>query len=228
MSAVVRYEGKRLRVGDARIEVSLTAFDSPGLLRLLGDGRAGQPVRLLRFLLSDDAYFRVRGVLRDAEGDPSSNAWLMARTIIEGACPELLTLLWMRHNHPNELSFDFRRFLGIDLDEAWETVSPRKLACYAVALPAEGSLHRAVNPEWQWGLTEQLLAGVYDSLSFLRWEAAKLAGAKPGKAPAQMERPGVKPSRDVETLGAGDGFESIEAFDDWYAKRKARMKPALE
>lgn len=226
MSGVVAYESGRLRVGDTRVGILSAAFEDPELIRIMLDGRPGQPIRLLRFLLPDDQYGRARRVLSSAPGSSVKNIMLVVRTIIDGECPNLMTLLWMMHEHPDALSFDFRRFLSIDLEEALGTMSPRKLAGYAVSLPAEGSLHRAVNPDWQWGLTEQLLAGVSDQLAFLRWESAKIAGAKPGKAPKQMVRPGVKPDKDVDVLGKGEGFESIEAFDDWYAKKQARMKPA--
>lgn len=228
MSSVVRYEGHGLRVGDARMPVRREAFDDPALIQLMLDQSVGQPVRLLRFLLEDDEYDKVRSVILSADGDRAEHARAIIQTIIKGECPELMTLIWMAHEHLSELSFDFKRFLSVDLDKALKKRSPRQLAQWAVAMPAEGSLNRAINPDWRWGLNEQLLAGVYDSLSFLRWEAAKLAGAKPGKTPEQLERPGVKPNKDVTRVGQGEGFETISEWDAWYADQKARMKPAPE
>lgn len=228
MGSVVRYESNKLQVGDAWIDISSEAFDSPALVQILQDGRPGQPIRLLRYLLPQDQYHHARKVLASAPGDPAQNTMMIVRTILEGECPELMTLLWMMHNHPNELRFDFRRFLQMDFDKALTKKSPRLMAGYAVAMPAEGSLHRVINPDWRWGITEQILAGIYDQMSYLRWEAVKIAGGKPGKAPDQMERPGVSPSADTDTVGASEGFESMEDFDAVYAEIKARMKPAPE
>lgn len=228
MTTVVRYEAKRLVLGDVRISVNTAAFDSPELFHFLIDASAAQPIRLLRYLLDDDGYLEARQVLLSADGNQAENVRSLVATIMQGECPELGTFLWMMHEYPSELRFDFRRFLSINLDEALETDSPRLLAQYAVAMPAEGSLHRSINPDWRWGIESQLLAGIYDHMSFLRWEAVKIAGGKPGNAPDQLERPGVNPKGGSETIGASEGFESIEDFKAAYAEIRASMKPAPE
>lgn len=217
-----------LRIGEFTVHPLRAAFDDPYLLTLLTSGGMSGSARILKFLFSPDDYLRIREHLRSAPGLLRDNIGQLLQEVLKDACPELMTFLWMAGAHPNELAFDFQRFLSIDLDKAWRKMSPRKLAGFAVAMPAEGSLHRAINPDWQWGTEAQLLAGVYDSLSYLRWEAAKLAGAKPGKAPDQLERPGVTPKSKADVVGAGEGLESIEDFEAWYAEKKSHMKPAPE
>lgn len=228
MATVVRYKPQALILGDQRLKVDTSAFDDPALFRLVADAGLGSLPRLLRRLLPADSYAAALAVVKGAHGRQADNLRALINEIFTGECPELMTLMYMAHKCRAALDADFRRFYQTDLEAAWETMSPRRLANWAANLPMEGAVHRTLNPDWQWSLNEQLLAGVYDQLSYLRWEGVKIAGGKPGKAPDQMERPGVTPKKDVEVVGASEGFDSMEDFDAVYAEIKARMKPAPE
>ena len=223
MGAVARVVGGRLHVGSLRLQVRHEAFDDPVVLRLISSGALGAMPRVLSAVLHEADYLTVRQVLAE-EGAGAAAGILQA--VVAHSAPHLPTFMWMLHEHSGALGADFQRFYQMKLRDALEVESPRYLSELAVNLPAEGALHRAANPDWQWDIHAHLAAAQIDILQMLRWEAAKLAGAKPGKKPEPVERPGVKPNKDVKTIGKGEGFESIEDFDAWYAEEQARMKPA--
>ncbi|WP_236567109.1 DUF5361 domain-containing protein [Nocardia sp. CY41] len=61
----------------------------------------------------------------------------------------------------------------------------------------ESALVRATRPtEWQWGLTEHLLADIADSLRWLRWSKTKAAQSRSAQPPQPIQRPGLTDDRE--------------------------------
>lgn len=223
MGAVARVVGGRLHVGSLALRVRHEVFDDPQILALISSGGLGGMPRILSAVLPEPDYLAVRSALAE---DGAGAASEILQAIVAYAAPHLPTFMWMLQEHSGALGADLHRFHGLRLHEALVNESPRWLSELAVNLPAEGALHRAANPDWQWDIHAHLAAAQIDVLQMMRWEAAKLAGAKPGRKPEPVDRPGVKPSAEVKTIGKGEGFESIEEFDAWYAGEEARMRPA--
>lgn len=60
-------------------------------------------------------------------------------------------------------------------------------------LPPRSAVYRLRNPDsWQWGLPEQILAGIFDGIQGGNWQRA---GNKNAPRPKPMPRPGVGPKR---------------------------------
>jgi hypothetical protein len=78
--------------------------------------------------------------------------------------------------------------------------------------PRESATARSVHgvDEVSWGLQEQLLAGISDSLSLRLWQA----GRGKGRRPKPMPRPGL-PGHKAEKLG------TVRSLDEQRAKQKA-------
>ena len=88
----------------------------------------------------------------------------------------------------------------------------RKVAAWARVILAqpESSLHRAVNPDWRWGLGEFLSAEAVDTLRLLLWSKTKDA-EKGANRPQPLPRPGVAAppgERVVEAMNVDD----LDAF----------------
>lgn len=63
--------------------------------------------------------------------------------------------------------------------------------------PRDSAIARAVEPDAAtWGVQEQLLAEIADTLHWLQWTKTKDAAAKPPRnAPDPIPRPGIKPKQ---------------------------------
>lgn len=217
----VQYHAAALRAGDWVLPVRLAAFDDPALLPMMQETSDVGRLRLLWFLLEPSCHGDLRALLKAATGTSTrENVTSFVRVILEQEAMNLLVFLGMLSECPDELTADFRRFYTCRLEDALTEESPRTLGAWAVSLPREGAVHRKLNPESEWDLTPQLLAGILDVLNMRRFEAAKLAGAKAATQPKPLERPGVK-SADTETVGASEGFDTVEEFQSAYAEAKA-------
>lgn len=65
--------------------------------------------------------------------------------------------------------------------------------------PQGSAISRATQPdEWRWGLTEQLLAAIFDSTEVGNWQRGS---GKMRDLPKPTVRPGVRP--DAQTIGKG-------------------------
>lgn len=73
----------------------------------------------------------------------------------------------------------------------------------------ESTLHRRLNPDWQWGLPEQLAAAAVDALHLLFWAKTK-DGQKGRNRPRQIPRPGVKGPERI-----GDNPVSTDEMDEF-------------
>lgn len=105
------------------------------------------------------------------------------------------------------------------LDE--RSVRPMALLDLIEWLPPEAAVWRSIEPDVVWGLPESLLALLVDEIRVLRWEFERVNFKGKTKPPEPLPRPGVKPQTEVDVIGKGDGFDTIEEFERWYADVKA-------
>lgn len=83
--------------------------------------------------------------------------------------------------------------LGLRLD--WlgsERLSWRDLWVIARQSPRGSAIARALDPDHTWGLSEQLLAAIFDATRVGIWQRG---ASKRSDYPQPLERPGVKPPR---------------------------------
>lgn len=97
---------------------------------------------------------------------------------------------------------------------------PLVLADLAANLSPRAALWVSINPDAVWDLRAMLLAQQIDAFATFVWAL----GGKKGPQPEPIPRPGVKP--DVQVIGDGDGFDSLDDFRAWYSARQAEMVPA--
>lgn len=106
------------------------------------------------------------------------------------------------------------------------SVRPMALLDLIEWLPADAAVWRSIEPDTVWGLPESLLALLVDEIRVLRWEFERVNFKGKTKPPEPLPRPGVKPKAEVETIGKGDGFDTIEEFERWYSDVKASRSPS--
>ncbi|MGO2634433.1 MAG: hypothetical protein ACTH9H_11860 [Galactobacter sp.] len=76
------------------------------------------------------------------------------------------------------------------------------------------AIYRVLHPDFEWGLTEQLLAGALDFDVLKSWAE----GGKKGQKPKPIPRPGVT---DTETRAIKSKMTmSVTDMDEWLAKRR--------
>lgn len=81
--------------------------------------------------------------------------------------------------------------------------------------PRTSALYRATHEDAEWGLTEHLLAGVFDVLRILVWQSTE-DGHTGRNAPVPLDRPGIEPAT---TTIRGSGAMTVEEADAWLAAR---------
>lgn len=91
-------------------------------------------------------------------------------------------------------------------------------------LSPQAALWRAIDPEVLWDLQAMLTALLIDEMRVLRWEFERVNFKGKAKPPEPLPRPGVAPVVQRDTIGAGEGFDTIEEFDAWYASVKAERR----
>ena len=114
------------------------------------------------------------------------------------------------------IAADLIRFYGIPLSQVRERVTLWEFVAMVVHLPRESATWAAEHPDAAaWGLSEQLLAEVADSLHWLQW--AKTAdGSKGRNRPKPIPRPGIK-SDEREERRIGSDPIPLDELADWLA-----------
>jgi len=104
---------------------------------------------------------------------------------------------------------------------------PLVLLDYIDALSPQAAVWRAIDPDVRWGMEPMLLAALIDEVRVLRYEFERVNFKGKPTVPEPIVRPGVTAPGDTKRTvhGAGEGFESIEAFDAWYAQVRANQQP---
>lgn len=107
------------------------------------------------------------------------------------------------------------------------SVRPLALLDLIEWLPPGAAVWRSIEPDTVWGLPESLLALLVDEIRVLRWEFERVNFKGKPKPPDPLPRPGVTPSVERDRIGAGEGFDTIEEFDAWYASIQAERRMAV-
>jgi hypothetical protein len=89
------------------------------------------------------------------------------------------------------------------------------IADCAANLPVDSAVYRTLNPDWEWGLREQLLALLVDEERQSQALAMRLAGVKGVRDPKPIPRPGVTPEKDDTVLGGGASVLPIDEMAAW-------------
>lgn len=101
----------------------------------------------------------------------------------------------------------------------------RDLLVIAKECPHGSPLYRAVNGEESaaWGLDQQLLASIFDTLRLLVWMQSE-DGAEGRNRPKPLPRPGVEPDEDKSVMGRAVALVDMA---EWLARRNPQQhKPA--
>jgi hypothetical protein len=103
--------------------------------------------------------------------------------------------------------------MGLRLrDIGTEALTWRDLFVIVRQLPESSALARAIaGPDGEWGLQEQLLAGVLDKVRVLVWQNTA-DGHKGLRQPPPIPRPGVAPPAEITY---GSDAISIDEMADW-------------
>lgn len=82
----------------------------------------------------------------------------------------------------------------------------------AANLPPESATMRATNPDWRWGVPEQLQALIADLLAVANWQRGS---GKPRDYPEPIPRPGISPSKETTRIGGRGGSLSADEMREW-------------
>ena len=97
------------------------------------------------------------------------------------------------------------------LDDLGIRLTLRALASFISYLEPSSATHKALSgKEDEWDMTTHMLAGIYDQLTFLRYEQACLHQKRKPKKPECLKRPGEKEKR------IGKDPIAIKDFDSWW------------
>ena len=100
-----------------------------------------------------------------------------------------------------------------DLDSIDSGITIGDLLDFVEFADASMAVYRIVNPDWEWTLTNQMLAAQID---FMR-EKAWAEGGKKGRRPKPIPRPGVSEKTEKQYRSAQ--ASTIEEMDAWLASR---------
>lgn len=128
-------------------------------------------------------------------------------------------LVGLVDEHPRALNYDLMR-VGHRLRDLYDDGSGLTLGDLldlVVHADTTSAVYRALNPEWEWDLTNQLLAYMIDHHQMVAWSE----GGRKGPKPRPIPRPGVteKDEKKYQTAKRS----SREEIDAYLA---LRMKPA--
>lgn len=117
-------------------------------------------------------------------------------------------------DHRQALEYDLMTRTRFTLADVGGALSNGALLAFCRHLPGESATMREIDPDAEWTLVPQLLAGISDGLQQMIWLyscAHSRKGARP-RQPEPIPRPGVK-SRQKRI---GKSAIPISQFDDWY------------
>lgn len=144
---------------------------------------------------------------------------------------QLLRLHEALKQHRGPLRADFLREYGLWLDDITNPTHPDYLRPAVVldlidGLSPTAAYWRACSPDVRWGLQEQLLAALVDQVKGLLYGLGITKSTpKPIPRPGIPTHPTQTSDTDTETIGASEGFDTIEDFEAWYQTRPGARKP---
>ena len=101
----------------------------------------------------------------------------------------MMQLVVLADEHPRALNYDLMR-VGHrvrDLDDARSGLTLSDLLDLVTFADPTMAIYRVLNPDWEWDLTNQLLAFLIDHHQMVAWAE----GGKKGPKPRPIPRPGV-------------------------------------
>ena len=128
-------------------------------------------------------------------------------------------LVGLVKEHPRALNHDLVR-VGHrlrDLEDPRSGLTLGDLLDLVTYSDPSSAVYRALNPEWEWDLTNQLLAYLIDHQQMMAWAE----GGKKGPRPKPIPRPGVSDKH--EKKYRTEKRSTREEIDAYLA---SRMKPA--
>lgn len=130
----------------------------------------------------------------------------------------MIQLVGLVNEHPRALNYDLMR-VGHrlrDLDDSGSGLTLGDLLDLVSYADPSMALYRVLNPEWEWDLTNQLLAFLIDHHQMQAWAE----GGKKGPKPKPIPRPGVSEKEEKRYKAAK---KSTRAEVDAYLA--SRVKP---
>lgn len=109
---------------------------------------------------------------------------------------------------PDELEADFQQYYGIDLENAWENCSARRLGVLAAQLPEESRSLKSVIDE-DWSAEMHMLANIEHELRTLIWLQANQFSKRKSQPPKRIKSPSER--RKFEGRVTATDFEAIDA-----------------
>ena len=106
----------------------------------------------------------------------------------------MIQLVVLAREHPRALNYDLMK-VGHrlrDLDDPGARLTMGDLLDLASYADPSMAIYRVLNPDWEWDLTNQLLAYLIDHEQMVAW----LEGGKKGPRPKPIPRPGVSDKRE--------------------------------
>lgn len=106
----------------------------------------------------------------------------------------MMQLVGLVNEHPRALNHDL---MGVghrlrDLDDARAGLTLGDLLDLVRYADTSMAIYRVLNPDWEWDLTNQLLAYLIDHEQMMAW----VEGGKKGPRPKPIPRPGVSDKRE--------------------------------
>lgn len=127
---------------------------------------------------------------------------------VRGDAGGIAGLLTLHREHREAVEYDLIA-LGLRWrDFPGERTSWADLLVICKQAPQTSALYRAVDPDWRWGLREQLLAAAVDALNGANWQRGQ---GREQDRPKPIPRPGVEP--DAKQFGRG--ALPVDEMADW-------------
>ena len=131
----------------------------------------------------------------------------------------MIQLVVLAREHPRALNYDLMR-VGHrlrDLDDPGARLTMGDLLDLALYADPSMAIYRVLNPDWEWDLTNQLLAYLIDHEQMVAWAE----GGRKGPKPKPIPRPGVSEKEEKRYRAAK---QSTRAEVDAYLA--SRVKPS--
>ena len=123
------------------------------------------------------------------------------------------TLIDLIDEHGPAIEYDLMRCGSRLRDFPDNGVSWRDLLIIVTQAQPDSAVWRSMNPDWQWGTTEMLVAAAVDEIRYGHYMLLRRWGDKTVRPPKPIPRPGVT-EPESETIGGKDPLP-IDEMADW-------------
>jgi len=111
-----------------------------------------------------------------------------------------------------ELRADFQQYYGLNLDDMGKDYTVFHAACLAAMLPGESRVMRSVDPAFEWGLDQMLIAAVANAARSIAWA---MSGGREADRPELLLPPGRRDG-DIEAIDADDYMAELARLRGGY------------